>query len=346
MDLIRLDDVDFAYGKIHVLRSLNLAIDERQVTVLVGPSGSGKSTVLRLIAGFEAPLRGRVIVEGAVVAERGRVVRPPETRGVSVVFQDLALWPHMTVRETLDFVLGTDVTRDERRCRIAEATLMVGLDRQLDARPAQLSGGERQRLAIVRAIITRPRILLMDEPLANLDPPLRLALLDEIRRLQERLGLTILYVTHNQQETFILGDRAAVIHEGCIEQAGPPRELYERPRTAFVASFLGRCAILPGVLHEGHVETALGALPLTDATVADGSAISAVIRPERVCVGEAGPFHGEVERVTCLGDRFETELAGPGWRLWAMVPQAPKLGSSLRFGITNTVIVRAWNAPG
>lgn len=339
MELIRLDGVDFAYGDTGVLRALSLVVYEHEVTVLVGPSGSGKSTVLRLIAGFEAPQRGRLVLDGGVVAESGRIVRPPETRGVSMVFQDLALWPHMTVGETLEFVLGADVSRDERRRRIDEASTMVGLDRYLHARPAQLSGGERQRLAIARAIVTRPRILLMDEPLANLDPPLRLALLNEIRRLQQRLGLTVLYVTHNQQETFILGDRAAVIRGGCIQQVGPPRELYERPGTAFVASFLGRCALLPGVFRDGRIETPLGPLPGPNGTTLAGEEISVVIRPENVCVSDHGPFRGRVEAVTCLGDRFETEIAGPGWRVWAMMRDEAKLGAMLRFSIAKIATV-------
>ena len=339
MELIRLEGVDLAYGRHKVIQGLNLVVREREVTLLVGPSGSGKSTVLRLIAGFQAPDRGRVLLAGQVASEDGRIVRPPEMRGVSMVFQDLALWPHMTVGGTLDFVLGSELGRDQRRQRIDATVTMVGLDRHIDARPAQLSGGERQRLAIARAIVTRPRILLMDEPLANLDPPLRLTLLGEIRRLQQQLGLTILYVTHNQQETFSLGDRAAVIRGGTVEQLGPPRELYERPRTAFVASFLGRCALLRGVVYEGRVETALGALPPTGTLVADGCTVSVVIRPECVSVSEAGPFVGKVGGVTCLGDRFETELTGPGWCVWAMLPQPPPLGSSLRFGVTNTVIV-------
>src|SRR5262249_28881618 len=136
-----------------------------------------------------------------------------------------------------------------------------------------------------------------------------------------------------------LGDRAAIIRAGSIEQLGPPRELYERPRTAFVASFLGRCALLRGVVYEGRVETALGALPLTGALVADGCTVSVVIRPECVDVSEAGAFEGKVEGVTCLGDRFETELTGPGWCVWAMLSQPPPPGSSLRFGVTSTVIV-------
>jgi len=339
MELIRLESVDFAYGSTRVLRALSFEAREHEVTVLVGPSGSGKSTVLRLIAGFEAPQRGRVILDGEVVAERGRLVRAPETRGVSVVFQDLALWPHMTVRETLAFVLRRGIDGDEGRRLVDEASTMVGLERHMDTRPAQLSGGERQRLALARAIITRPRILLMDEPLANLDPPLRLALLEEIRKLQQRLGLTILYVTHNQPETFVLGDRAAVLRDGGIEQVGPPRELYERPRTAFVASFLGRCALLPGVFSDGWVVTALGALGGINRDAEHGSDVLLAIRPEDVYIVDDAPFRGRVERVACLGGSFEAEITGPGWRLWALMRTEPKPGSLLNFVIMKTVTV-------
>jgi len=338
MELIRLEDVEFSYGDRPVLRGVNLGVQENLVTVLVGPSGSGKSTVLRLIAGFEAPNRGCLSIGDQVVATGSRVFKTPESRGVSMVFQDLALWPHMTVGQTLEFVLGRDVARRERRSRITETLAALGLDERVGARPAELSGGERQRLALARALVTRPRIVLMDEPLANLDPPLRLALLDEIRNLGRRFALTIIYVTHNQQEAFSLGDHAAVLHEGRIEQAGSPRELYERPSTAFVASFLGRCALLPGKFHDGHVETALGML-----SGADGDAtredIAVVIRPEDVCIDADGPFNGRVEYVTCLGGTFETTITGPGWRLWALTRDEPRLGSSLRFAVKKTVTV-------
>jgi ABC-type Fe3+/spermidine/putrescine transport system ATPase subunit len=340
MELIRLETVDFAYGSTPVLRELSFEAREHEVTVLVGPSGSGKSTVLRLIAGFEAPQSGLVILDGEVVAERGRIIRAPETRGVSVVFQDLALWPHLSVRETLAFVIGRGLGSDERRRRVDEASSIVGLERHMDTRPAQLSGGERQRLALARAIITRPRILLMDEPLANLDPPLRLVLLDEIRKLQQQLGLTILYVTHNQAETFVLGDRAAVLRDGGIEQVGPPRELYERPRTAFVASFLGRCALLPGLFRDGWVVTALGALGGIDRDAEHGSDVILAIRPEDVYIVDNGPFSGRVERVACLGGSFEAEITGPGWRLWALIRSEPKPGSLLQFVIMKAVTVR------
>ena len=339
MELIRLADIEFAYIGRPVLRGVNLAIRENLVTVLVGPSGSGKSTVLRLIAGFETPDRGRLFIGDQVVSMGRRVFQTPEWRGVSMVFQDLALWPHMTVGQTLDFVLGRGVGRQERRRRITETLAALGLDARLDARPAELSGGERQRLALGRALVTRPRILLMDEPLANLDPPLRLAMLDEIRNLRQRFALTILYVTHNQHETFSLGDQAAVLHEGRIEQVGSPREIYARPNTAFVASFLGRCALLAGKLHDGHVETALGVLSGAEGGAANGD-VSVAIRPEDVSVDDEGPFRGRVESVTCLGGTFETAIIGPGWRLWALTRDEPRPGSAVRFAVKQTVTVR------
>jgi iron(III) transport system ATP-binding protein len=341
MELIRLDDVDFAYGDADVLRSLTLVVSDQEVTVLVGPSGSGKTTVLRLIAGFEAPQRGRVIMNGEVVAENGRILLASEARGVSMVFQELALWPHMSVLKTLEFVLGSRLDGHERRRCIEETLRAVGLERYVNTRPAQLSGGERQRLAIARAIVTQPRILLMDEPLANLDPPLRQALLEEIRRLQQRLGLAILYVTHNQQETFMLGDRAAVIRDGRIEQTGSPLDLYDHPQTAFVASLLGRCALLPGRRHDGRVDIVLGPLPAVERGATAEREVVVVIRPEDVNVNDDGPFSGRVERVTGLGGCFETEIAGPDWRVWAMMRDPPTVGTSLRFGVRKTAVAAA-----
>jgi ABC-type Fe3+/spermidine/putrescine transport system ATPase subunit len=340
MEVIALEGVEFGWTGHAVLRRLDLAVRDGGVTVLLGPSGSGKSTVLRLIAGFETPARGRVLIAGELVSEGGRIVRPPERRGLSMVFQDLALWPHMSVSDTLEFVLGRCVRGSEGRQRIAETLATVGLDHRRDARPAQLSGGERQRLALARALVTRPRILLMDEPLASLDPPLRLTLLEEIRQLQNRLDLTIVYVTHSPQEAFALGDHAAVIHRGHIEQTGTPRELYECPRTAFVASLLGRCAVLP--LKEGHrLETLLGApLPWLGADVSrDG--LVAVVRPEDVVADEHGPYSGTVASTSFTAGAFETELVGPGWRLWGRLGEEFARGIPVRFSIRKVALVAA-----
>jgi ABC-type sugar transport system ATPase subunit len=335
MDLIRLEGVEFGYGARSVLHALDLSIAENVVTVLVGPSGAGKTTVLRLIAGLEVPRRGSVIIGGGLASHQGRILRPPETRGVAMVFQDLALWPHLTVRETLEFVLGRDGSRTERQARIAETLAMVQLERHTEARPAALSGGERQRLALARAVVTRPRVVLMDEPLANLDPPLRLTLLEEVRRLRERLRLTIVYVTHNHAETFVLGDHATVLHRGRIVQAAPPRDLYEHPANAFVASFLGRCALLPGHVSGGRAVTALGAFPTA---AREGEHVAVVIRPEDVVVDD-GPFTGRVARAVCVGPTFEAELTGGDWRLWATMRQEPKPGAVLRFSLMRVTTV-------
>ena len=339
VELIHFESVEFGYGRAPILVGLNFSVREGAVTILVGPSGSGKSTALRLIAGFEVPRRGSISIAGRPVSRDGRILVPPEARGIGMVFQDLALWPHMTVRQTLEFVLGRAVSYGERQRLVDETLAAVGLDRQAESRPASLSGGERQRVALARAIVTRPRILLMDEPLSNLDPPLRQTLMEEIRRLQRRLGLTVLYVTHNQQETFVLGDHAAVIRAGRIEQVGTPRDLYERPGSAFVASFLGRCALVPATVRRDRIESPLGALPRSDASIPDGAEVLVVIRPEDVVVDGGGAFTGAVERAVPVGGVFETEVAGPGWRLWASLRDEWKPGSSLTFSVLKVAIV-------
>ena len=336
--MITLEGVKFAYGERAVLRGLDLTVPAGLVTVLLGPSGSGKSTILRLIAGLDVPERGCIAIDDQIVTSGVRILEPPESRGVSMVFQDLALWPHMTVGQTLAFVVGPHATRQERRQRIEATLTAVGLDGRRDARPAELSGGERQRLALARALIPRPRILLMDEPLASLDPPLRLAMMDEIRTLRRRFDVTILYVTHNELETFGLGDHAAVLHEGRIEQVGSPREVYTRPRSAFVASLLGRCALLPGTFRDGHVETTLGPMAARGVGGENGN-VSVVIRPEDVRVDGNGPFVGHIESASSVGAGFEIVLTGPGWRLWALTPDPPVPGASIRFGVDKSVAV-------
>jgi len=331
--MIRLQDIEFGYGRARVLDGLTLDIPARAITVLVGGSGSGKSTVLRLIAGLEAPRRGVVMIGGETVSRDGKIHVLPESRGVAMVFQDLALWPHMTVRQTLDFVLSAAVAVAERQRRLDQALALVGLERLADARPGRLSGGERQRVALARALVTEPRILLMDEPLSNLDPPLRDALVAELCRIQAELGLTVLYVTHSREEAFALGDRIAVVRAGRVEQVGAPREIYERPATAFVATFLGRGALLPGRLNGDRVECAFGSLPvLAPASAAEGHVL-VMIRPEDVHVGPAGPFIGRVERVAFTGGWFEVEIAGSEWRLVAAANEELPSGDEVRFSV-------------
>ena len=339
--MIHLAGIAFAYGRVPVLDGLTLDVPPSATTVLAGASGSGKSTVLRLIAGFEAPDRGAVRIGDAAVSRDGRILVAPESRGVAMVFQDLALWPHMTVRQTLEFVLGGAAAPPERRRRIDEALALVGLDRHADARPGRLSGGERQRVALARALVTQPRILLMDETLSNLDPILRDALLTELRRIQRDLGLTVVYVTHSREEAFALGDRIAVLRGGRVEQVDAPREIYDHPSTAFVATFLGRATLLPGRLKGDRVECALGALPVLAPTSVAHGQVLVMFRPEDVRVGPAGPFTGRVERVAFTAGVFEVELAGPEWRLVAAAGEKPANGTDVRFSIRRVIALPA-----
>jgi iron(III) transport system ATP-binding protein len=335
--MIHLADIAFAYGRVRVLDGLTIDIPPSAITVLAGASGSGKSTVLRLIAGFEAPDRGTVRIGDTAVSRDGRILVAPESRGVAMVFQDLALWPHMTVRQTLDFVLGPAVAPAERRPRTDQALTLVGLDRHADARPGRLSGGERQRVALARALVTQPRILLMDEPLSNLEPTLRDTLLTELRRIQRDLGLTVVYVTHSREEAFALGDRIAVLRAGRVEQVDAPREIYDHPATAFVATFLGRATLLPGSLNGDRVECALGALPVRAPQGVTQGHVLVMIRPEDVRLGPAGPFTGRVERVAFTGGVFEVELAGPQWRLVAAAGETLANGTDVRFSVRRVI---------
>jgi sn-glycerol 3-phosphate transport system ATP-binding protein len=210
-------------------------VEAGQLSVLLGPSGCGKSTILRLIAGLETATSGAIAIGAETVTNMD-----PAKRGVSMVFQSYALFPHLNVRENILFGLKVrGVSPDERRARLHEAAKMVGLEALLNRKPAQLSGGQRQRVALARTIVSRRRVCLMDEPLSNLDAKLRAEMRDEIRSLQKKLGLTMIYVTHDQVEAMTMADQVVLLKDGRIEQTGRPHDLYERPKTAFVARFMG-----------------------------------------------------------------------------------------------------------
>lgn len=219
----------------NVIKEMDLTIREGEFFVLVGPSGSGKSTLLRMIAGLED-------ITGGILKIGGRVVNhlPPKDRNISMVFQNYALYPHLNVEENILFGLkAKKVDKGERQRRLQEAAEMLGLERLLKRKPKELSGGQRQRVALARAIVSRAPLCLMDEPLSNLDAKLRANMRMEIRRLQQRLGLTTIYVTHDQVEAMTMGDRIIVLHDGKIQQVGEPIRLYNEPANTFVASFIG-----------------------------------------------------------------------------------------------------------
>jgi putative spermidine/putrescine transport system ATP-binding protein len=228
------------YGSVVAVDSIDLEIGRGEFFTMLGPSGSGKTTTLRMIAGFEVPDEGTILLGGKDVARL-----PPYDRPVNTVFQDYALFPHMSVQDNVEYGLRVrKVARDERRDRARSALALVRLDGYGDRKPAQLSGGQRQRVALARAIVNRPQVLLLDEPLGALDLKLRQEMQIELKRIQQEVGITFIYVTHDQEEALTMSDRLAVFNKGRIEQVGPPAAVYEHPRSEFIAGFVGTSNVI------------------------------------------------------------------------------------------------------
>jgi ABC-type Fe3+/spermidine/putrescine transport system ATPase subunit len=305
MPIIEIQGVFFAYQARPILQDISLTVEEGHTTVLLGPSGCGKSTLLRLIAGFEAPARGAIVIGGRVVSRDGSVVVPPEERAIGMVFQDLALWPHMTVTATLDFVLRQVGCQGvERSKRIDTMLAKASLQSVATAYPAQLSGGQQQLLALARAMITQPKVILMDEPLSSLDVALREQFIEALLRRVKEDRLSLLYVTHDHEEAFTLADRIVVMNQGQIEQVGPPEEVYSHPATEFVHGFIGVTNVLEGVVvADGQVETSYGTIRAETAAFNIGDTVTLFIRAEhlRMCQDEHGGIVGVVERKVYTG---------------------------------------------
>jgi len=294
---VRLADVSKSYDRVQAVRGVSIEIPHGEFFAMLGPSGCGKTTTLRLIAGFEHPSHGEVYIRGQAVT---RV--PPYRRDYSMVFQSFALFPHLTVAENVAFGLRMRrVPGPERTARAREALAMVQLDGLAARYPRQLSGGQQQRVALARALVVQPAVLLLDEPLGALDKKLREEMQVELRTLQHRLGTTTVFVTHDQEEALTMSGRIAIMNNGVIEQIGPPREVYERPRTEFVASFLGVSNFFDGrvAARDGdtcRVDLGFGAAVLHHAA-AVGDSVRFAVRPEKIALAAAG-----------AGDRFEARV--------------------------------------
>ncbi|MDH6695970.1 ABC transporter ATP-binding protein [Streptomyces griseoviridis] len=304
------------FGPTVALDGLDLTVRPGEFLALLGPSGCGKTTALRMLAGFEHPDAGEVLVDGADVT---RV--PAHRRDAGMVFQSYSLFPHLSAVDNVAFGLRMrKVGAAERRRRAAELLELVGLADKGARFPHQLSGGQQQRIALARALALRPRVLLLDEPLSALDAKVRLTLREEIRRLQRELGITTLFVTHDQEEALSVADRVAVMREGRLEQCAEPAELYGRPATAFVAEFVGTMSRVPARLSGGAVEVLGGRLPV-DGTPPAASEVDVLVRPEAVLLTpevDAGArvvataFLGAATRVTVrLDDGTEVKADLP-----------------------------------
>ena len=284
MTALTIERLSKRYGALHVLRNISLSIAEGELVSLLGPSGCGKTTTLRCIAGFTHPDSGRVLF-----GNRDVTATLPEQRDIGMVFQSYALFPHMTVAENLGFGLeARRIPAPERRRRCAEALSMVRLDGYESRFPRELSGGQQQRVALARALVIEPSLLLLDEPLANLDAGLRDEMRYFIRDVQQRVGITSIYVTHDQAEAMVMSDRIVVMRDGEVVQFGSPREIYERPASLPVARFIGRSSTIKGVvaLAEGGlyaVDTPHGRLAAAGPPgLAAGAAILLMLRPESI----------------------------------------------------------------
>ena len=279
--VVELQGCTRAYGSVRAVEALDLSVVEGEFLSLLGPSGCGKTTTLNLIAGFVEPTAGRILIDGEDVTGR-----PPHLRGLGVVFQSYALFPHLSVLENVAFGLRERrVAAAEIGRRVAEALALVRLEGRERQRPTELSGGMQQRVALARALVYRPRVVLLDEPLAALDKRLREEMRDELRAIQRSVGITTIFVTHDQAEALGLSDRIAVMRAGRIEQLGAPREIYARPATRFVADFIGASTVLRGrAVAADRVEVAAGAVLRVAAprALVAGTDVELAIRPERV----------------------------------------------------------------
>jgi multiple sugar transport system ATP-binding protein len=289
MSQIELRNVGKSYGNVSVLDDISLQMTDGEFVVLVGPSGCGKSTLLRMIAGLEDITSGQITIDGRVVNNM-----PAKERDLAMVFQNYALYPHMKVADNMSFALKlAGASKAEIKTRVDEAAEILGLEKLLDRLPRELSGGQRQRVAMGRAIVRNPRAFLFDEPLSNLDAKLRVKMRGEIKRLHQRLGKTMIYVTHDQTEAMTMADTIVVLNGGNIEQAGAPLELYNNPANLFVASFIGSPEInLFNVGYAGGTEVTLAGgqtLPLgTPLDVTAGTGIVYGIRPQHITLAETG----------------------------------------------------------
>jgi iron(III) transport system ATP-binding protein len=324
-------------GEVIAVAGVSLDIKQGDLVTLLGPSGCGKTTTLRLIAGFEFPTRGEILLDGRAINNLS-----PHQRDMSMVFQSYAIFPHLSVFENIAYGLNVQhKSREEIKRRVARVMELVELSGYENRQPNQLSGGQQQRVALARALVMEPKVLLMDEPLSNLDAKLREQMRTEIRRIQQRLGITSVYVTHDQVEAMTLSDQVVVMNQGKIEQAGPPAEVYRRPRTRFVADFIGRANFVPATIRDRRngamVVDALGArltVPASDGGSGIGADVTLVVRPEMVPVDAATP-HSQaiVRRSAYLGNVVEYDLE-VGNQLLTVAEHDPRHGQVHAEGTT------------
>ena len=286
---VTLEHVTKEFGEVQAVRDVSLDIRKGELFFMLGPSGCGKTTLLRMVAGFYLPTIGRILFDDRDISQM-----PPHKRNTGMVFQNYALWPHMSVWENVEYGLSLrKISSDEKKQRVEEALDMVRMKRYANRSPNQLSGGQQQRVALARALVINPDVVLLDEPLSNLDAKLRLEMRDEIRRIHDEIGATMIYVTHDQKEALSMADRIATMGMGEIRQIGDPRTIYNRPADRFVANFIGETNFINGTVagvgDSVIIDTAVGRLQSTiepDMALKEEDAITCSIRPEAIRIND------------------------------------------------------------
>ena len=301
MSTITISNVTKAFGDVVVLKEFDQVFQDKEFITLLGPSGCGKTTMLRMIAGFERPTSGEISIDGRVVSSDKTFV-PPEKRDIGMVFQSYAVWPHMNVFDNVAYPLKIKkMPKEEIKERVDAILEVVHLSQYADRMPSQLSGGQQQRVALGRALVAEPKLLLLDEPLSNLDAKLRESMRYEIKEIQRRLGITVVYVTHDQVEAMTMSDRVFVINQGIIQQIGSPIEIYSHPANQFVADFVGKVNFLRGSV-EGDRIKLKGVdqfLPYDGPVTGD---VVVAVRPESIRIADQGQINGVLESQFFLGE--------------------------------------------
>ena len=291
MSKIELKHIDKYYGKNHILKDVNLTIEDGDFMTLLGPSGCGKTTTLRVVSGLEKPQNGTILMNGKEIVNAAEAhFAPPSERDLNLVFQSYALWPHMTVRENIAFGLNIQkLPKDEVDRRIEDALARMQIGQYVDRYPSELSGGQQQRVAIARAIASEPHLLLMDEPLSNLDAKLRIEMRNAIRQIQNSVGITTIYVTHDQEEAMAVSDRIAVMSGGVIQHVSTPKSIYQRPANQFVANFIGRSNTLSARYAQGALHFGNGYVtPYDNCGNAPAEDVLVAVRPEEFVLAADG----------------------------------------------------------
>ena len=334
MNALEVKNLTKSFNKKEVVKGISFGVEGGQLLALLGPSGCGKTTTLRMIAGLETPDDGEIWIEGALASHGRKVVIPQKQRHIGMVFQDLALWPHMTVYENIEFGLKANGhTRAERRKKIETVLNKVNMQKYTNEYPGKLSGGQQQLIAIARAIVTEPKLLLMDEPLSGIDVKLRDDIRQEISRIQQETQITTVYVTHDQEDAFLLADKIAVMNNGMLEQIGIPEEIYSSPTSLFVANFVGEANIMQvKIVGKDRVLTPWGEL-VCNTKGPEGKNAYLFFRPHQATIEDSGHCYGTIINRNFVAGAYKYHLSTYGIEFKLQDHTKHDIGKFIKFSI-------------